>query len=114
LVRARASSGAAAPPSTRDRNLQGKPVFYGVGSFSFQTGHGGRTHPDWVGLTLHVTVENAVLVRAAFSFVRHNVQNETVLRPVVADQANIGQLRRVSTRFSTALAVDVDEVLVWP
>ena len=91
-----------------------KPVFYGVGSFSFQTGHRGRTHPDWVGLMLHVTVEDAALVRAAFSLVRHNAQNETVLRPVAAEQAEIEQLRRLSTRFSTALEVDGDEVLVWP
>jgi poly-gamma-glutamate capsule biosynthesis protein CapA/YwtB (metallophosphatase superfamily) len=91
-----------------------KPVFYGVGSFSFQAGHRGRTHPDWVGLILHVTVEDAALVRAAFSFVRHNAQNETVLRPVAAEQAELEQLRRLSTRFSTALEIDRDEVMVWP
>jgi hypothetical protein len=55
-----------------------KPIFYGVESFSFETGHRGRTHPDWIGLMLHVAVEDVVLVRAAFSFVRHNAQNETV------------------------------------
>jgi poly-gamma-glutamate capsule biosynthesis protein CapA/YwtB (metallophosphatase superfamily) len=83
---------------------QDKPVFYGVGSFSFQTEHRGRMHPDWVGLMLHVTVEDAALVRAAFSFVRHNAQNETILRPVAAERAELEQLRRLSTRFSTALS----------
>jgi poly-gamma-glutamate capsule biosynthesis protein CapA/YwtB (metallophosphatase superfamily) len=91
-----------------------KPVFYGVGSFSFQTGHRGRTHLDWVGLMLHVTVEDAALVQAAFSFVRHNAQNETVLRPVSAEQAELDRLRRLSRRFSTALEVDGDEVIAWP
>ena len=74
----------------------------------------GTMHPDWVGLMLHVTVEDAALVRAAFSFVRHNAQNETVLRPVTAEQAELEQLRRLSTRFSAALEVDGDEVVVWP
>jgi hypothetical protein len=36
-----------------------KPIFYVVGSFSFETGHRGRTHPDWIGLMLHVAVEDA-------------------------------------------------------
>ena len=89
-------------------------IFYSVGSFSFQTGHHGPTHPDWVGLMLHMTVKDTALVRAAFSFVRHNAQNETVLRPVAAEQAEIEQLRRLSRRLSAALVVAGDEVLVWP
>jgi poly-gamma-glutamate capsule biosynthesis protein CapA/YwtB (metallophosphatase superfamily) len=93
---------------------QDKPIFYGVGSFSFETGHRGRTHPDWIGLMLHLTVEDAALVRAACSFVRHNAQNETVLRPIAAEQPELDRLRRLSTRFSTVLAVEGDEVVVWP
>jgi poly-gamma-glutamate synthesis protein (capsule biosynthesis protein) len=89
-----------------------KPIFYGVGSFSFETGHRARTHPDWIGLMLHVTVEDAALVRAAFTFVRHNAQNETVPRPIAAEQAALDQLRRLSTRFATALVVEGDEVVV--
>jgi poly-gamma-glutamate synthesis protein (capsule biosynthesis protein) len=93
---------------------RGKPVFYGVGSFSFETGHRGRTHPDWIGLMLHVAAENGVLSRAAFSFVRHNAQNETVPRLIAAEQMELEQLRRLSGRFSTVLADDGDEVVVWP
>jgi poly-gamma-glutamate capsule biosynthesis protein CapA/YwtB (metallophosphatase superfamily) len=91
---------------------QDKPIFYGVGSFSFETGHRGRTHPDWVGLMLHVTVDDAALVRAAFSFVRHNAQNETILRPIAAEQTELDQLRRLSARFSTVLEAEGDEVVV--
>jgi poly-gamma-glutamate synthesis protein (capsule biosynthesis protein) len=91
-----------------------KPIFYGVGSFSFETGHRGRTHPDWIGLMLHVAVEDAALVRAAFSFVRHNAQNETLPRPIAAEQAELDQLRRLSARFSTILEIEGDEVVVWP
>ncbi len=63
---------------------------------------------------LHVTVEDAALVRAAFSFVRHNAQNETIPRPTAAEQAELDQLRRLSARFATALEVEGDEVVVWP
>jgi poly-gamma-glutamate capsule biosynthesis protein CapA/YwtB (metallophosphatase superfamily) len=90
-----------------------KLIFYGVGSFSFETGHRGRTHPDWIGLMLHVAVEDAALVRVAFSFVRHNPQNETVMRSVAAEQKEVDQLRHLSTRFGTALRVEGDEVVVW-
>jgi poly-gamma-glutamate synthesis protein (capsule biosynthesis protein) len=92
---------------------RGKPIFYGVGSFSFATGHRGRIHPDWIGLMLHVAVEDAAIVRAAFSFVRHNAQNETVPRPIAAEQAEVDELRRLSARFSTTLQVEDDEVVVW-
>ena len=65
-----------------------KPIFYGVGSFSFETGHRARTHPDWIGLMLHVVTEDGVLARAAFSFVRHNAQNETVPDPSPRSRRN--------------------------
>ena len=90
-----------------------KPIFYGVGSFSFETGHRGRAHPDWIGLMLHVAVEDAAIVRAAFSFVRHNARNETVPRAIAAEQAEVDQLRRLSTRFGTTLQVEGDEMVVW-
>jgi len=91
-----------------------KPIFYGVGSFSFETGHRGRAHPDWIGLILQVAVEDRTLTRAAFSFVRHNAQNETVPCPIVAEQQEFDRLRHLSARFDTVLAVEGDEVVVWP
>jgi poly-gamma-glutamate capsule biosynthesis protein CapA/YwtB (metallophosphatase superfamily) len=93
---------------------QDKPIFYGVGSFSFETGHRGRTHPDWIGLMLHVATEDGALMRAAFSFVRHNAQNETVPRPIAVEQAELDYLCHLSARFATVLEVEGDEVVVWP
>jgi len=90
-----------------------KPIFYGVGSFSFKTGHRGRQHPDWIGLMVTLTLEDAALTRVAFSFVRHNAQNETVLRPVAAEREALDTLRRLSAPFATALDVAGDEVVVW-
>ena len=33
---------------------RGRPIFYGLGSFSFHTGHGGRRHGDWIGMMAKV------------------------------------------------------------
>ena len=44
----------------------------------------------------------------------HNAQNETVFRPIAVEQVELDQLRRLSTRFATALAVEGDDVVVWP
>ena len=38
----------------------------------------------------------------------------TVFRPIATEQAELDQLRRLSTRFATALAVEGDDVVVWP
>jgi hypothetical protein len=89
-----------------------KPIFYGVGSFSFKTGHRGRQHPDWIGLMVTLTLEDAALTRVAVSFVRHNAQNETVLRPVAAEREALDTLRRLSAPFATALDGAGDEVVV--
>src|SRR5262245_24219360 len=91
-----------------------RPIFYGVGSFSFETGHRGRTHPDWIGMMLHVATEDRALVRAAFSFVRHNAQNETVPRSIATEHTGLDHLRHLSARFGTVLEVEGDEVVVWP
>ena len=63
---------------------------------------------------LHIAVEDAVLIRVAFSFVRHNAKNETIPCPITAEQAELDQLRHLSTRFATTLRVEGDEVVVWP
>ena len=57
----------------------GRPVFYGLGSFSFHTGHGGRKHGDWLGMMVRLAWDRKKIEKAAFQFVRHDDQNRTVL-----------------------------------
>ena len=57
---------------------RGKPIFYGLGSFSFHTGHGGRRHGDWIGMMARLALDGGGIAGASFRFVRHNQQNETV------------------------------------
>lgn len=82
---------------------RGKPIFYGLGSFSFHTGHGGRAHGDWVGMMARVAFDAGAIADAAFCLVRHTAANETVpCRP--ADEAEaLGAIRAASASLGTVL-----------
>ncbi|MDH3702273.1 MAG: CapA family protein [Alphaproteobacteria bacterium] len=90
-----------------------KPVFYGVGSFSFETGHRAQKHPDWLGLMLHVSLDDGALQDVAFSFVRHNARNETVPRDFEAEHADLEDIREKSARFGTTFAIEDGRAIVW-
>jgi len=90
-----------------------KPVFYGLGSFSFETGHRGRKHPDWIGLMIDLDLSEGTLQRAAFTFVRHNERNETIFRPMAAEEAELKEMRRLSAELGTELRLDGDQAVVW-
>ena len=47
---------------------RGKPIFYGLGSFSFHTGHGGRRHGDWIGMMVRATVTGRAITGVGFRF----------------------------------------------
>src|SRR5882757_9014851 len=57
---------------------KGRAVFYGLGNFSFHTGHGGRKHGDWVGTLVRTVATRSGIEGVTFQFVRHNDGNETV------------------------------------
>lgn len=71
-----------------------KPIFYGLGSFSFHTGHGGRAHGDWVGMLARLTFDDSALVEVAFSMVRHDERNETYVCNPRQDEEAVEQIMR--------------------
>jgi hypothetical protein len=89
---------------------RGKPIFYGLGSFSFHTGHGGRAHGDWVGMMVRADVERGGIRAARFQFVRHNAANETVLRGLADEPVEFADIVRRSGEYGTRLAPAGDEV----
>lgn len=93
---------------------KGKPVFYGLGSFSFETGHWGKLHPDWIGLMAHLTVTDGHLDQAGFSFVRHNDRNETYQRRVQDETEEFEMLRVASADLGADLTVDGDRAIIRP
>jgi poly-gamma-glutamate synthesis protein (capsule biosynthesis protein) len=88
---------------------KGKPIFYGLGSFSFHTGHGGRQHGDWLGMMARVSWNRGRIERAAFQFVRHDPQNRTVLRTPADEGAAFDELARRCADLGAGLAARGDE-----
>src|SRR5207247_7554630 len=80
---------------------RGKPIFYGLGSFSFHTGHGGRAHGDWVGMLARLAFDDATLAEVAFSLVRHNARNETYVGAPRHDRDASGEAAPGSDRPGT-------------
>jgi poly-gamma-glutamate synthesis protein (capsule biosynthesis protein) len=91
---------------------RGKPIFYGLGSFSFHTGHGGRAHGDWVGMLARLTFDDAALVEVAFSLVRHDARNQTYLCDPSLDKEAVEQITRRCDKLGTTLAISGGELIV--
>lgn len=91
---------------------KGKPIFYGMGNFSFHTGHGGRKHGDWVGLLARVELEGSGVRRVALRFVRHNERNETLLRSPEEEPAALSDLVARSASVGTRIEAEGGEAVV--
>ncbi len=91
---------------------RGKPIYYGLGSFSFHTGHGGIKHGDWVGMLAKVTFEGTNVTDARFRFVRHNDDNETVLCALKDEGEVFGQVSAGSAKLGTKVTPVGDEVAI--
>jgi len=91
---------------------RGKPIFYGLGSFSFHTGHGGRAHGDWVGLLARLTFEDTALAEVAFSLVRHNERNETYVCDPRHDKEALEQITSRCDKLGTRLTISGTELIV--
>jgi poly-gamma-glutamate synthesis protein (capsule biosynthesis protein) len=92
---------------------RGHPIFYGLGSFSFHTGHGGRAHGDWVGMLARLTFDDSALVEVAFSMVRHNERNETYVCDPRQDKEAVEQIMRRCDKLGTTLTISDSEMIVW-
>lgn len=91
---------------------KGKPIFYGLGSFSFHTGHGGRKHGDWVGMFARVVVDGGEVTEAAFRLVRHNDQNETYFCDPKKEGAALEEITSRSKPYGTTFTIAGEEVVV--
>jgi hypothetical protein len=91
---------------------RGKPIFYGLGSFSFHTGHGGVRHGDWLGMMARISWAGSALDSAAFQFVRHDAQNRTVPRTPKDEAAALDEIARESAAMGARLTADADRVRI--
>lgn len=91
---------------------RGRPIFYGLGSFSFHTGHAGQRHGDWLGMMVRLICEDARIDRVAFQFVRHDENNRTLLRAPGDERAALDQIVRESAAFDAELVAEGEQVAV--
>ncbi len=91
---------------------RGKAIFYGLGSFSFHTGHGGRTHGDWIGMMVRAGIAGRTISDVSFQFVRHNDANETVPCSLAAEGEELDDIVRRSAEFGTRLVARGDAAFV--
>jgi poly-gamma-glutamate synthesis protein (capsule biosynthesis protein) len=92
---------------------RGKPIFFGLGGFSFHTGHLGMGLGDWIGLLASIDTglgSSDVTLR----FVRHNDANETILCSAAEEQRVFGFLRSRSTSHGAELRIEGDVVRAVP
>ena len=92
---------------------RGKPIFYGLGSFSYHTGHGGRAHGDWVGLLARVSFDDSALAEVACSLVRHDEHNHTYICDPSLDKDALEPIARRCEKLGTALTMSGGELMVW-
>jgi len=91
---------------------RGKAIFYGLGSFSFQTGHGGRRHGDWVGMMVRAGIDAGRVTRIGLQFVRHNEHNETVPCRLADEHAEFNDIATRSAPYETRFVEQGDELLI--
>jgi poly-gamma-glutamate synthesis protein (capsule biosynthesis protein) len=91
---------------------RGKPIFYGLGSFSFHTGHGGLRHGDWLGMMVRASCTAGRVERVAFQFVRHDERNRTVPCRLAHEGRGYDLIAQESAAFGATLAAQGDEVVI--
>jgi poly-gamma-glutamate capsule biosynthesis protein CapA/YwtB (metallophosphatase superfamily) len=92
-------------------HYKGKPIFYGLGSFSFHTGHLGIKHGNWIGLLARLDRETSG-TRTSFTFVRHNDDNETIPASLADESKAFETLKTASASEGTLLTQVNDAVVV--
>ena len=89
-----------------------KPIFYGLGNFSFHTGHGGRKHGNWVGTLVRATVGAHGLDGVTIQFVRNNDRNETVPCDMSKEVEELADVVTRSKPFGTKFVTEGKQVRV--
>lgn len=91
---------------------RGRPIFYGLGCFSFHTGHDGVRHGDWLGLMPKIRVTDNAVADVVLRLVRHTEDNETIFRNPADESAFVGILSRASLKRGAVLREQGDGIYI--
>ena len=90
---------------------QGKPIYYGLGSFCFIKSNK-RYLKGWVGMMARVSFDDSEVRKIAFSLVRQNDDAEVIIQPAAQEAQSMAELQKMSKRFGTRLEASGDEFIV--
>ena len=91
---------------------RGRPIFYGMGNLTFNTGHLGRAHAGWVGLLVELAVDGGSAIDCCFRFVRANDNNESYFSPATAEASVLADLIARSAKLAATLKGDGERVRI--
>jgi poly-gamma-glutamate capsule biosynthesis protein CapA/YwtB (metallophosphatase superfamily) len=91
---------------------KGRAIFYGLGNLSFDTGHGGRRHGDWLGMLVRAAAGRNGIEEVMFRFVRHTDDNETFWSTPEAEADALADLTARSAALGASLTREGAEVRV--
>jgi poly-gamma-glutamate capsule biosynthesis protein CapA/YwtB (metallophosphatase superfamily) len=93
---------------------KGRPIFYGLGNFTFSTGHLGRKHAGWIGMLVELTYEQGSVAHCSFQFVRSNSNDETFLCRLADEAETLANLGARSGKLGARFDPQGDQVRVMP
>jgi poly-gamma-glutamate capsule biosynthesis protein CapA/YwtB (metallophosphatase superfamily) len=93
---------------------KGRPIFYGLGNFTFSTGHLGRKHAGWIGMLVELTYQQGSVADCSFRFVRSNANDETFLCRLADEAETLANLGARSGKLGARFDPQGDRVRVVP
>ena len=91
-----------------------RPIFYGLGNLTFNTGHLGRKHSGWIGLLVDVTLESSGILSYNLRLVRANDNSESYFSPPANETPCLDDLTIRSSHLSALLPIEGDRIRVRP
>jgi poly-gamma-glutamate capsule biosynthesis protein CapA/YwtB (metallophosphatase superfamily) len=91
---------------------RGRPICYGLGNLSFNTGHGGRKHADWIGMVVELALERPEVAMFELRFVRQSDANETIFRRPADEADTLADLSARSKQLGATLTPMGDRVRI--
>jgi len=87
---------------------RGKPIFYGLGNFSFHMAHNVDLHHEWLGMVVEARIDNKAIVGWRLRFVERDENNRTLIARLDAHAEEYARLIEHATRMSATLTVSDD------
>ena len=101
---------------------RGKPVFYGLGNFSFKTRHwrstkgaidaGVKGKDAWIGMLVDIVLKNGRMEKVSFRFAKHNEQFQTLIRNADEEPELTDRVMEFSSLYGTKLHKAGGEIVV--